>query len=738
MDDAFRTDTRLVPAVACAWGAALLGLAFHGTVALALSGFCGALAYWRRSLPLALGAAAAAAVATSSLLLAAHAATLTSCNGTTELRGRVLQDPTPGGLGADYAARTRVAVVAVRCGGAQWQAAGGTAVALGDVGDLTRDAAVRLRGSAQAAAGLRTDQVLVFDAEVLATNAPTGLHALVSERRERFRELTSQLSAAGAGLVPGIALGDDTALPQWLDQAMKRSSLSHLTAVSGSHVVLVLALVGAVVVRAPPLFKAGALLAVLAALVLVVGPEASVVRAVAMGIVGVIAMARRRPAYAIPALAAGVVVLLVVDPTRAASYGFALSTATSAALVVGVPAVVRRVDPAHPRLRLAAAWLAVPALAQLAAAPILVLFQPAVSVWGVAANLAAAPAVPVATVGALAAFVLQPLPLVTPGLLAVADLAARWVAHVATVAAHAPYSTLTWPEGPAGAAVLLLVEAAAISALWHLHGWKPRAVAASMAAGACLWAWWAGQAPEWDVWQCDVGQGAATLVNAGNGTAVMVDVGSAGTGAERCLQRAGVREIAVLVLTHPHEDHVGNLAAVLAAVNVERAVISPASGSTAQAVAEELATAGVPVTVGTAGVHGQAGVVQWQVLWPVDGSAPADANDASVIVRLEGPDGVVLPLGDLSTVGQQALLQSSQSDAVRSDVVVVAHHGSADQYPPLVAAVGARVAVVPVGENSYGHPAQDTLARYEGLGARVYRTDTHGDVVLDVVHVGGQ
>jgi len=207
-------------------------------------------------------------------------------------------------------------------------------------------------------------------------------------------------------LVSGVALGDDHALPADVRSDMRVVSMTHLTAVSGQHVAIVLGLIMSGLGVLPRRCRAAAGVVVLAALVALVRPGGSVLRAAAMGGVLLAGVAAGRRSASFPALCAAVTVLLLIDPWQARSYGFALSVVATAGILLGSEPVRAALTRRLPRWLAGA--LAVPLVAQAACGPVLVLLQPQVSTWAVPANVLAAPLVPLATVAGLLAALLAP------------------------------------------------------------------------------------------------------------------------------------------------------------------------------------------------------------------------------------------------------------------------------------------------------------------------------------------
>lgn len=281
-----------------------------------------------------------------------------------------------------------------------------------------------------------------------------GVHTM----RQSLLDATDRLSPQARGLVPGVAVGDTSRLDPELDEAMRTTSLTHVTAVSGGHFVVVVACVAAlcVLLRAPRAVRVVVTGAAMVGFVALVHPEPSVLRAAAMGMVGVVGIALGRPSRAVAALGAAVVVLLVVDPWLARSYGFVLSVAATAGLALLTAPIARRLAPWCGRT--AAHVVAVPVAAQAACAPIVVLLDPSVSTWAVPANLVAAPALGPATVlGVLATLVAPWWPGAATALAWTAGLFTGWIAGVAQVFAATPGARAPWPGGVGGAALLAVL-----------------------------------------------------------------------------------------------------------------------------------------------------------------------------------------------------------------------------------------------------------------------------------------
>ncbi|MBD8727624.1 ComEC/Rec2 family competence protein [Frigoribacterium sp. CFBP 13707] len=572
-----------------------------------------------------------------------------------------------------------------------------------------------------------------------------GVEAVANGLRGAFRDAVAEMPGDGGALLPGLALGDTSAVPDDLREAMETASLTHLTAVSGSNCAVLVALVMLVggALRVPRVVRIGVSCVVLLAFLVLVTPDASILRATVMALVVLVHLAAARPVSGLPVVALAVTGLLLADPWLARDVGFALSVLATAGLVVlarPLAAELARVLPTPIAL-----GLAVPAAAQLACQPVLLLLEPSLPVHGVVANVLAEPAAPVATVAGLLVCVTAPW---APGL---AELVARvawvpasWVGAVARTVAAWPGARLEWSDGPAGVAVLVVASALVAAVVLTPRGLRARrllgvalvaalVVPAGAAVGARLGER-AGVPDDWVVVQCDVGQGDAVLVRSA-GRVALIDVGDDEEALAGCLHRFGVDEVDLLVFTHFDTDHVGAVGVVAGSVGT---VLVGAPGRPADvAVVDGLRAGGAEIVPVTAGARGVLGDLAWSVLWPVD--PEASGNDASVVTAWRPTAGCVtgcaslLALGDLGEAAQRRLLSTPAGEEAVGpvDVVKVSHHGSADQHAELYRRAPARVAMIGVGrENGYGHPTDDALALVGG--AVVARTDLDGDAAVTV------
>jgi competence protein ComEC len=450
--------------------------------------------------------------------------------------------------------------------------------------------------------------------------------AATNAARARVRAAAARhLGPDDAALLTGLVTGDTRGMTPERQERYEAAGLTHLVAVSGSNVALVLAgvlgLAGAVGLGARA--RRLAALAALAWFVVLVRWEPSVLRAAAMAALVLASGLRGRGSDARHALGVAALLLLLADPGLAGQLGFALSLGATAGVLVVGPVVAERVPGPAPLRRLLGASLG----AQLGVAPVLLGLPDGLPLAGLPANLLAVPAAAAASAAGVAAALAAQLSVPLGGLLALAAWPAlRLVAAVAEVFAAGPRLTAAGATLPvlallgAGllarrrAPLLAVVTVVLAVALAGLPALLPPAAADRLTVTAL-----------------DVGQGDAVLVEvpAPDGTTarLLVD-GGPESGALPALRARRIRRLDGVVLTHPHADHSDGLPGVLAELDVGALLVGPRPppGDATPTARQAYATAeqrGVPVLPVAAGSRFPLGGAVVEVLGP---PAPAPVS----------------------------------------------------------------------------------------------------------------
>jgi competence protein ComEC len=591
---------------------------------------------------------------------------------------------------------------------------------------------------------------------------------LASLRRSMATAIRQVEPEPQASVGTAMLLGVRDELPASLVESFRRSGASHLLAISGLHVGIVLGLVllasRAVLGRKRHLYLVAPLLAVWLYAALA-GMSPTVARAAIMGTVYLLALLVGRPGTALPALAAAVGVMVAIDPATVGDVSFQLSVAAVAGIallarpltgwsVVKLGLANNKDGAAVALARGAVGLAAVTVVATGATLPIIALNFGAVSLIGVPVALLTLPAVPFVLVGqALAALGGSLGGGFGEALGWVAWLPTAYLTSVVSAAANVPGVSLTTGvfTGPLVFAYYGVGLAAVFA--WRgslrkhgmsesgrpfqLRGARVLAATALLIGCAALWGAASGQGDgRLHVVFLDVGQGDAIYIETPAGSRVLVDGGPDPLDAVRALGErgmAGDRSIDLLVLTHPHSDHLGGLIGVLDRYDV-RAVMErrlELDGSLYETWRTAIADEGARSIVAMAGTRLTIDGLLIEVLSPFSGPQ-SDINDASVVLKLTYGGVSFLLAGDVFATGERAMVRAGAD--LSADVLKVAHHGSRTSASGVfLAAVDPAVAVISLGaDNRFGHPHSRTL---NALAAHVepeslYRTDLDGTVEM--------
>lgn len=567
-------------------------------------------------------------------------------------------------------------------------------------------------------------------------------------RRGGQRALARGPDATRGELLQGMVLGQDAGLPTDVRDDVRAAGLSHLTAASGANIVLLATLVLALAAVTGIPFRARWLivLGLIVVYVPLAGGGPSIQRAGVMGAAGVVAMLAGRPTARWYALGLAALATLAADPRAAGDPGWQMSFAAVVALIALARPWAQRLVARRVPAPLAEA-IAVTAAATLATAPIIALHFGQVSPLSLPANLVVAPVVaPIMWLGFCAAVAGPLLPPLATLLDGAADPLLRWVLGVAHAAATAPGAEVQAGVPVVAALGLCVVAAIGVRSrprvrLFGARRRVPVAVPAAAIAVTILVAAHVLRPPApapvppvagFRVTFLDVGQGDATLLEV-PGHAVLVDTGPPDAPLLDELDRAGVRRLDALVVTHAQADHQGGAAAVLARLPV--GVVIDGRDGVRSPLGERFAAVarrrGVRLVPAEAGQLVRAGALTLRILssgeGPSSGASGEDPNQRAIVAEATaGGARVLLPADAESDV-------LARLDLGRVDVLKVAHHGSADPgLPALLERVQPLVAGIEVGaRNTYGHPAPTTLRALRGV-PRTVRTDQQGTVRLDL------
>ena len=524
---------------------------------------------------------------------------------------------------------------------------------------------------------------------------------------------------------------------------MRASGVLHAVAVSGMHVFILIQFVQILFGRGRRSVLIS--LPLMAVFVLMSGAGPSVIRAAVMQTLYMAAPIFRRESDSPSAIAAALLLLLLANPMSVGGVGLQLSFACVLGFAVFLPGlyeVTRRSRLMRYRLgRIGLQSLASTFSATAFSIPVGAHYFGAVALLSPLANLLAIPVIELLFAGG---YVLCALYAVFPALARlgawVLGWGVRWCLLVFRVLGRLPFACLyTADKG----AVAWLVFAYGLLIAWLVLRRRGVRVLPAIPVslgliGLCLVFLGQGlvlRLGRREITVLDVGQGECVLCFDGD-SAVVIDCGgsglmSAGDTAADYLLAAGVRRVDALVLTHLHDDHTNGVETLLYRLPVARLIL-PADADDEDAVREDLLRAaetwGTEVIALAEPETARVGDLSLSMLLPQAGS---NENERGIVVLASYPGAAALVMGDGGTSAELALLESGFGEDV--DILVAGHHGAKTASGALfLRAVRPETAVISVGYNSYGHPAEETLDRLGTYCENVYRTDADGTVTVSM------
>ncbi len=589
---------------------------------------------------------------------------------------------------------------------------------------------------------------LLYDRDTLtvqpAPDMPLGYAPQYAAKalRDKLAQLWDDPSVLG--FLTAELTGDKSLLPESDYVAMQETGLAHIFAVSGLHCAFLVTLLSLLI---PPTHRrtlCAVASAVLVFYMLLTGLSPSVARACVMQLFLLSAPLFRRGSDPLTSLAAALTVILLVNPYAVGSVSLQLSFAATLGMVLLSGRLYKSFTGwyrgRNRAVRAALSFLAANLAATLGAlvftAPLTAYYF---NILSLVAPLAGLLAVPAAGYAFMSAFVSALLGLVwTPlGHLAgyVPLLLVKyilWVAHLLlAVPYHAVYFTNVYLR-----VWLLYVYAAFLGCAVTPDGKRKYALASALTAltlAACLWlnSRWQ-QYGAFRAAVLDVGQGESVALCSGS-EAALADCGSsnsyvdAGSVAADALQSAGIRRLSAVIVTHYHADHTNGLTEVLTRLPVDTLYLPDIEDE--YGVRDRLvslaAHQGADVVFVTEPTRFALGEAVLTVYPPL--LTTGDLNEQGLTALATAGDFDLLITGDMAGQTEQLLAQTYPLPDV--EVLVVSHHGSRySSDESFLRAITPDNAVISVGDNRYGHPAEETLRRLQAVGATVWRTDQQGSI----------
>jgi competence protein ComEC len=569
------------------------------------------------------------------------------------------------------------------------------------------------------------------------THASGRARAVVARRIDR-------LFGRDAPMAKALLIADQHSIPPEMRDRYARAGIIHMLSISGLHVAIIATAISLLcqVARIPRREGSVVTIAVTAIYVVVIGAPPPEVRSAVMLGAGAVSRIAQRPTSPWASLALGAFAPLVV-PRTVLDLGYQLSVAGIAGLIASGAIARRFLTPklTGPRFAISRDLLT-SVVAGLVTAPLVAWYFGRVSLIGPIANLAAGPVIALLQPMLFLAMILAPLHSAAVFVAGACHPLLDLFDRIATTAAELPGASLTVVPSLGSAVLAGGCAVALITAAVSRYPARPLVVATGLLAGV---AWMpvipVAHSGNVEMHVLDVGQGDAILVRTDRGRWLLFDAGriwrSGDAGRSTIIpyvmRRGG--KLATFVLSHPHADHLGGAATVFR--GLRPGTFWDAAFAQGSSVYRNVLRTALDSHVEWRRVHPGDEIQVDGVI--VDFLAPdsawtaslADPNEASAIALVRYGAVRFLLVGDAEQAEERWLLEHSRKD-LRADVLKVAHHGSSTSSgDDFLAAVDPQAAIISVGvDNDYGHPSADVLAALGRVGARVFRTDREGTIVV--------
>lgn len=566
---------------------------------------------------------------------------------------------------------------------------------------------------------------------------------------EHFRTYLSQRSA---GILSALILGERSEVDESTREDFSNTGVIHVLAVSGLHVGYVTLILITVfgVLRPPHSLQVVLVIFGLGFYVLLTGSAASVMRASFMASLILLATLLERRTDIYNTLAAAALVILLLDPNQLESIGFQLSFSAVVSIVSIFPVLRSKV----PTFEISLSPLLTKFLngivdlflvslsAQLGTLAFTVYYFQKIPLISLLANLVVVPTIGL-IVGTGMAFLSlgMILPILAEFWAALLETIIMLMLWFVSICANVPWAFLTTRSiGLMELLLLLLGVFNLVNPRSDLR-WKIWIILPLIWAHMLIW-------PEitksqyLEVVMLDVGQGDGLVVHTPNHKTMVVDAGLQFGGKDMgkdaispYLRSQGIKDIDLLVLSHPHNDHIGGAQYLVENHRVRKVLLQDVEydSYTYGQLLRAIDSLKIPIQSVHAGLMDSTlAPAYFRITGPAQfdsSDQPSNVNDVSIVMQLFYGMTSVLMTGDAEHDVEED--QLAFGSLLRSDIIKVPHHGSkTSSTKRYVEYANPEIALISLGQkNKYEHPAPSTMKKYEDLGVRIHRTDLEGAII---------
>ncbi|MEW5798031.1 MAG: DNA internalization-related competence protein ComEC/Rec2 [Bacteroidota bacterium] len=570
------------------------------------------------------------------------------------------------------------------------------------------------------------------------------------------RTITTVMKGDEANFLIGLLLGDRTEISEEIKNAFTNTGTIHVLAVSGSHVILVVAIIYVIfsLLRFPNKPKIVFTLLTLVYYTFLTGASPSIVRASIMTGIVLIGKFFEQKTDTYNVLGLSAVLMFLYDPKQLFDVGFQLSFSAVFSMVYFYPkmnSLIKSIpEPLEEFKIITPVWqlFAVSLAAQVGTIPFTAYYFGKVSLISLFANLIVVPLVGIIVTIGLTGALLGVVSMWTASVLSEANNLLAWFTlTLVKLAEQVPYAVVNtamfgWKE-----TILYSII------IGWIFNWHDRLLQKRILFGLLLFvngmlyiSFLSGSEKKLKVSFLDVGQGDAAVIELPAGETIVVDAGpiSAAYNAGEMvvapfLRRRGISTIDALITSHPHADHLGGVPYLMKNFEVKQTIDAGQRMNSNLFYEYDLLEQSTVHTTARAGMVSRFDNVRLYILHPTkrfldtdSADGYSDVNESSVVFKLQYGGTSFLFMGDAETESEEHLVHA-YGDFLDSDVLKAGHHGSStSSTEELAHKVSPDHVVVSVARfNKFKHPSKTVLERFVRNGAAVHRTDQTGAVIFE-------
>lgn len=556
-----------------------------------------------------------------------------------------------------------------------------------------------------------------------------------------------------AGLLKGMLIGERNGLPESIRNDFNISGLTHIICVSGANIGYValttIFFLGILKVKKP--LANLITIFILMVFMIITGCSPSVVRATIMGIMILLAEVFGRKSDIYTSISAACLIILIYNPLTLYDIGFQLSFAGTTGIVLFYR-TLSNVFQVLPKIINEA--LSSTIAAQIVVSPIIAVYFNKLSLIALISNIFVIPLTGIITSLGFASVILGQFSTFLAGsALNLVYLPLTLIIWIAEVSAKIPYASILVPTP--GIAFLIVFYGIVFTLLWYmprknkaskLFGYIPAACELTALLSILLML-----IPQpFRVFFVDVGQGDCILIKNTSGQTCLIDGGGTYPGSFSSFKPEntvipfildnGTATIDMAILSHPHGDHIEGLIKVVENLYVKCLVIGPQYENTPdmENLLKLCRIKNTQVIQVSQKDQIHFGSAEFTVLHPaktINTYQDSPLNNNSLVIKLEYLGTKILFTGDIQSEAEKVILDSGQD--IHANILKTAHHGSLySTTPDFLKSVSPSSAVISVGRNNFGHPADPVLQRLKQYGVKVLRTDKNGCITVEINNKG--